>query len=85
MAHNILPAPCHFLPHTPGLRQEVRPLTGGTPRPPTCAPAPAQVTRGLFRGVTPPLLGGMLETGINYMVRLQALAQLWPHVWALHT
>ena len=29
-----------------------------------------QVTHGLYRGLSPPLIGGALETGINYFVSL---------------
>ncbi|KAF5843122.1 mitochondrial carrier protein-domain-containing protein [Dunaliella salina] len=34
------------------------------------------VANGLFRGVTSPLLGGMLETGVNYMVYCRVLSYL---------
>lgn len=34
--------------------------------------------RGLYRGLTPPLIGGAVETGVNYAV-FQAMLQLTLH------
>lgn len=39
------------------------------------SPAPAQVT-SLYRGMSPQLVGGALETGVNYAVYQAALAAL---------
>lgn len=39
-------------------------------------PRPHSQARGLFRGLTPPLIGGALETGVNYLVYCRVLAAL---------